>query len=199
MFYYLKILVTSSLKLGNYWVVITKRASFFRTNHCIMFSAEQELEFNVAYLEQMVIQANSDIESWQKLKEENDGDHVKWTDHERRPPHVVIMHAWTKQFVGLLDNRIQQNKLKQKEMLEMVRLPAEWAVLRFQQNQILSKMNDIHMCKTRMACKDLKEKLLGPQQEFGTDTDRGVKKSKSKPTKNKSYGKVKIVKVLILG
>ena len=152
-----------------------------------MFSVEQELEFNAAFLDQMVVQARSDIESWQKLKDENETTiMVKWTDHQKRPSHVVSMLAWTKRFLELLENRIQQNQLKQRELKEAVRFPAEWAVLWFQQDQILERMRDVLMCETRMACKDLKEKLLGDQPPF----DRTERKPRTKP-KKPSQGKVR--------
>lgn len=154
-----------------------------------MFTPMQELEFNIAFLGQMVIQANEDIESWQALKKENETALVRWTDHDRRPPHVVTMLAWTKQFLELLQNRIQQNKLTQRELTEAAMFPAEWAILRFQQSNILSKMEDIQMCKTRKACNDLKNKLLGQQSNFES-SNRIEKKPKKSSTK--SFGKVKL-------
>ena len=158
-----------------------------------MFSQKQELEFNVAFIQQMLEDANQELEQW-KLMQGNGGAFqakISWADPERNPAQVVKKVAWTEQFIELLINRLQQNKLKQKE-LETEACPAEWAVLRFHQAKILAKMNDINQNKTRLACHDLRDKLLGYQHDFmmsNRELSQKLSKKASSPTKRKE-GKV---------
>ena len=161
-----------------------------------MFTPSQELEFNVAFIQQMLEDARLELDNWILMKEPVSAFQTakSWTDADRKPSNVVTMIAWTEQWIELLINRLQQNKLKQKELYEE-QFPSEWAVLRFHQAKILGKMNDIHLTKTRLACHDLHGKLLGFQQDF-MSTNRELSPSKmkldsSKKTKRKD-GKVSI-------
>ena len=153
-----------------------------------MFSQKQELEFNVAFLAEMIQSTSAENDQWQEINSGyfNNVDKMAkfWNNPDWRPAHVVTMMAWTKKAVELLKNKLQQNELKLKE-LDSKRLPAEWAVLRFQQEKILHQMNDIQTSKTRLLCCDLKNRLLGPQDEFDSPPKRAVLKNGSKMMKKR--------------
>ena len=151
----------------------------------------QELEFNVAFLQEMSKQTQLEIDQWKTVDltpaaVENSS---TWNDPEKRPSNVVTMVAWSKHLLDLFENRIQQNKLKQKELIESEKFPAEWAVLRFQQGQILMKMQNINHLKTQTAIHDLKDRLLGFQNDFDTHSNRKL----MKPAKSCSSKKTKKV------
>ena len=152
-----------------------------------MFSKKQELEYNVAFLKEMIQSSGEDLNHWQSVNEgyQNDVDKIvkQWTNFDGKPTHALTMMAWTKKAIELLKNRLQQNELKLKE-LDSERSPAEWAVLGFQQSKILVKMEEINIPKTRMLCRDLNERLIGPQYDFKKSPPRAVKGNGSqKPPK----------------
>ena len=157
-----------------------------------MFSSKQELEFNIAFLQEMVQSTKGDLKQWQDINDDYVNNVEKmtknWNNPDWKPSHVVTMMAWTRKAIELLNNRLQQNELKLKE-LDSERLPAEWAVLRFQQSKIMGQMNEIQRAKTGMLCHDLRDKLLGTQDDFQVSFGRLAKqagsKKKSAPSKTK--------------
>ena len=159
-----------------------------------MFSVKQELEFNAAFIKEMIQSTSAEMDHWQEINAgytNNVEKMVKyWNNPDWRPAHVVTMMAWTKKAIEYLQNRLQQTELKLKE-LDSERLPAEWATLRFQHGKILGQMNDIQVSKTRLLCHDLKNRLLGAQDDFDKPPNRAVFKNGSKVAK-KSHGKVKL-------
>ena len=143
-----------------------------------MFSETQELEFNIAFLDQMVSKTHGQVNFWNDLKnahamEEN---FQNWANQERKPSNVITMHAWSLQLLELLEIWIQQNKLKLKELSENQKLPSDWAVLRFKRDEILAKMNDMHAVRTRSICREIKDKLLGSQHDFQGENNRWAEK-----------------------
>ena len=145
-----------------------------------MFSESQQLVFNIAFLNQMVQKTHGQVQFWKDLRNAHGMDEKlqDWSDPERKPSHVIIMLAWSIQLLELLDNRIQQQELKQKELTENQQLPADWAVLHFKQIEILAKMNNIQAVKTRAICHEIKDKLLGTQNFVGENDRLSQKRCK---------------------
>jgi len=151
-----------------------------------MFSEKQELVFNVAFLQEMVKAKNEELKQWQDINNSYASNveamAKNWSNPDWKPSNVVTMMAWTKKAIELLQNRLQQNELKLKE-LNSDRLPAEWAVLRFQQGKIMAQMNEIQRAKTGMLCHDLRDRLLGPQDDFQSPFKRLAKQAGTKKVK----------------
>ena len=133
-----------------------------------MFTEQQQLEFNKAFVLRTIQSAEAEIERLKALVHEVTDEEplLEWNDVKRRPMHVVGSLAWNRQLKVLLSVRMKQYQLQEKMLETGNSFPTEWADVEYEQKEAVRTLRNLDLSRTRTSLMDIADCLLGPQQQF---------------------------------
>ena len=102
-----------------------------------MFTEQQQLEFNQAFVLRTIQSTDVEIDRLKLLVQQISDNEpiVDWDENKKRPSHVVASLAWNRQLKVLLSVRIKQYQLQAKMLETGNAFPTESADIEFEQKE----------------------------------------------------------------